>query len=63
MSSSSRASTPVIDKKEDPQDVVFYCESRFRAMLNALEHADEEKKDWILDGIRAEIVSTKFRIT
>jgi hypothetical protein len=53
---------PAIEKKEDPQDVVFYCESWLRAILNAFEHASEEKREWILDGIRVEVVSAKFRI-
>jgi hypothetical protein len=41
----------------DPQEVVFYCESRFRSMLNALQHADGEKEIWIPLGMEQELVS------
>jgi hypothetical protein len=43
---------------EDPQEVVSYCESRFRAMLNAFQDADDEKQGWISTGLNAEMVIT-----
>jgi hypothetical protein len=47
---------------EHPQEVVFYCESRSWAMMNAIEHADDEKANWVLSGINFELVSSKSRI-
>jgi hypothetical protein len=47
---------------EHPQAVIDYCESRFRAMMNEIEGADDEKANWVLRGINFELVSSKSRI-
>ena len=52
---------PIHRVRQDPQEVVFYCESQLRAMVNALEHAGG-KKDWIKAGMKDELVSTKFKL-
>ena len=41
----------------DPQEVVFYCESRFRSILNALQLAKGEKEVWIPLSMEKELVS------
>jgi hypothetical protein len=63
MSFFKHESTAIIANKEDPQEVVFYCESRLRAISNAYEHAEGEKADWIETGIRSELVSTSTFFT
>jgi hypothetical protein len=50
------SSGPITDM-QDPQEVVSYCESRFRAILNALQAADGDKERWIEDGLKKELVS------
>ena len=52
---------PVHCVRQDPQEVVFYCESRLRAMMNEFEHAGG-KKDWIKAGMKDELVSAKFKL-
>jgi hypothetical protein len=46
-----------ITNMQDPQEVVSYCESRFRAILNALQTADGDRERWIEDGLKTELVS------
>jgi hypothetical protein len=42
------------------QEVVFYCESLIRAVCNACEIANDNKRDWVADGLTTELVSNKF---
>jgi hypothetical protein len=41
----------------DPQEIIFYCESCFWAILNALNVAEGEKENWIKLGMEKELVS------
>jgi hypothetical protein len=41
----------------DPQEIIFYCKSRFLAILNALNVAEGEKENWIKLGMEKELVS------
>ena len=38
------------------QEVIYYCESRFRAILAAYNQADDRKKQWMIDMIEHELV-------
>jgi len=42
--------------RDDPQEVVSYCELHFWAMLNALA-LNMEKEKWIATGMQVELVS------
>jgi hypothetical protein len=45
-----------MQKFSDPQEVILYCESRFRAILCAVEKAEGEHEDWLGRGLREEVV-------
>lgn len=49
----------------EPQEIVEYCESRLRAICNALDIAskrnDRARMDWIQDGLHMELVSENIR--
>jgi hypothetical protein len=50
-----------ISERDDVQEIVEYCESRLRAICNALDNAaklgERSKIDWIQDGLLRELVN------
>ena len=50
-----------VSTEYEPQEIIEYCESRLRAICNALDMAakrsDHARMDWIEDGLHMELVS------
>ena len=51
---------PYQPNKIDVQEVVYYCEARFHAALQALLFATEEDQEWMLKILFRELVFVVF---